>query len=144
MSYDLQYEPSFTVVGIAARTSNSSVHEIGALWKRFYETGVAGQIASCVDDLIYSIYSDYESDHTGGFTVLIGCAVPEIAPVPEGMSKKTVSAGKYAVFPAAGELPESVVKAWSSVWNTPLDRVYNTDFERYQKDGAVTLHVGVR
>ena len=144
MSYDVQYESSFTVVGIATRTSNSRAHEIGALWRRFYETGLAGQIESRVDDFIYSIYSEYESDHTGGFTVLIGCAVPEIASVPEGMSKKTISAGKYAVFPAFGEAPESVVKAWSSIWNTPIDRSYHTDFERYQKSGAITLHVGVR
>ena len=144
MTYDVEYVPSFSVVGIAVRTSNSRAHEIGELWDRFYKTGVAGQIASRVDDSIYSIYTDYESDHTGDFMVLIGCAVPEIAPVPQGMDKRVVSAGRYAVFPAIGVVPESVVSAWSSVWNAPLDRLYNTDFERYQTDGAVAVLVGVR
>lgn len=144
MSYEVQDESSFAVVGITVRTSNANAHEIGALWGRFYETGAARRISESGDATIYSVYSDYESDHTGSFTVLIGCAVPENSVVPDGMSKRSVSAGRYAVFPAIGELPASVVKAWSSVWDTPLDRVYNTDFERYSSDGAVTVHVGVR
>ena len=149
MSDDVQYESSLTVIGIATRTTNSSAHEIGALWKRFYETGGDGRIAACVDDSIYSIYSEYESGHTGSFTVLIGCAVPETTPVPQGMSKQTIAAGRYAVFAVTGKLPESIAKTWSSIWDTPiwdtpLDRVYDTDFERYEKDGAITVHVGVR
>ena len=144
MSYDVQYESSFSVVGIAVRTLNSRADEIGELWKRFLEGGLAEQIASRADDSIYGVYSDYESDHTGGFKVTIGCAVPEIAPVPVGMSKQTVSAGRYAVFPVSGEIPESIGRAWSSVWNAPLDRMYHSDFERYLKDGAVTVNVGVR
>jgi hypothetical protein len=31
-----------------------------------------------------------------------------------------------------------------AIWKTPLDRLYDTDFERYAKDGAVTVHVGIR
>ncbi len=144
MSHDVEYASSFTVVGIAVRTSNKTAHEIGELWSRFYQSNAAGQIAPRLDDSLYSVYTDYESDHTGSFTVLIGCAVPELTPVPEGMEKRVVSAGRYAVFPATGKVPESVVQAWSTVWNTPLDRLYGTDFERYQADGTVAVHVGVR
>ena len=144
MSYDIQYESSFAIAGIAARASNSNAHEIAELWRRFYEAGIAEQIAARMDDSVYGVYSDYEGDHTGIFTVTIGCAVTEIAPVPEGMSKITISAGRYAVFSVSGQLPQSIETAWSSVWNTPLDRLYRSDFERYPRDGAVTLHVGLR
>ena len=90
------------------------------------------------------MYSEYESDFTGPFTVLIGCAVPEGVPVSPGLSQKTIHAASYAVFEAVGELPKSVATAWVDIWKTPLDRLYDTDFERYAKDGAVTVHVGIR
>ena len=38
MSYEVRQETGLTVVGISVRTSNSSSHEIGALWERFYVT----------------------------------------------------------------------------------------------------------
>jgi|GEM_PF-4536443 len=60
------------------------------------------------------------------------------------VSKNVVTAARYAVFPVTGELPASVVKAWSDIWETPLDRICDTDFERYSSDGAVAVHVGVR
>jgi predicted transcriptional regulator YdeE len=144
MSYEVRQEIGLSVVGIAARTSNSSAHEIGALWKRFYREGIGEQIPGRLDGSIYSVYSEYESDFRGRYTLLIGCLVSADAPIPEGLSRQVVKAGNYAVFEATGELPESVVSTWASIWETPLDRLYVTDFERYTKEGTVTVHVGIR
>jgi predicted transcriptional regulator YdeE len=144
MSYDVRHETGFKVIGIATRTSNDSAHEIGALWKRFYEAGVAEQIPARFDEDVYSVYFGYESDFKGPFTVLVGCAVPDDAAVPEGLSHQVVQAARYAVFEVVGKLPESIASAWATIWKVPLDRLYGTDFERYAKDGAATVHVGIR
>jgi predicted transcriptional regulator YdeE len=98
MNYDVRQEAALKIVGIATRTANSRSHEIGALWEKFYKTGVAEQIPARLDGDIYSVYSEYESDFTGLFTVLIGCAVPEGVPVSPGLSQKTIHAASYAVF----------------------------------------------
>jgi len=144
MNYDVRQEAALKIVGIATRTANSRSHEMGALWEKFYKTGVAEQIPARLDGAIYSVYSEYESDFNGPFTVLIGCAVPEGVPASPGLSQKTIHAASYAVFEVVGELPKSVATAWTAIWKTPLDRLYDTDFERYAKDGAVTVHVGIR
>ena len=147
MSYKIQAESSFTVVGIATRTSNQRVDEIGQLWQRFYASNVAAQVVSRLDTRVYSVYSDYDSDASGEYNLLIGCAVPAdllVVQVPEGMTQKTVSASKYALFEASGELPAGIVAAWREVWSSDLNRSYDTDFERYEEDGTATVHVGIR
>ena len=144
MSYKIQAEAAFTVIGIATRTSNQRVDEIGQFWQRFYASNVAAQVVSRLDARVYSVYSDYESDVNGEYDLLIGCAVSPDAQVPEGMTKKTVSAGQYAQFEATGELPAGIVAAWREVWSSDLNRSYDTDFERYEEDGTATVHVGIR
>lgn len=147
MSYKIQAEPALTVVGITTRTSNQRIDEIGMLWQRFYSSNVSAQVVSRFDKRIYSVYSDYESDASGEYNLLIGCAVsPDLldAQVPNGMAKKTVPAGKYAVFEAIGELPAGIVAAWHEVWSSDLDRSYDADFERYEEDGTATVHIGIR
>jgi len=144
MSYTIQSESALTVVGIATRTSNQRLDEIGLLWQCFYATGVAAHVVSRLDTRVYSVYSDYESDADGEYNLLIGCAVSPDAQVPNGMTKKTVLASQYAVFEASGELPAGIVAAWREVWSSELDRSYDTDFERYEEDGTATVHVGIR
>ena len=144
MSYKIQTESALTVVGITTRTSNQRIDEIGQLWQRFYSSNVAAQVVSRLDKRIYSVYSDYESDATGEYNLLIGCAVSLEAQVPDGLTKKTVSASQYAVFETSGELPAGIVAAWREVWSSDLDRSYDTDFERYEEDGTATVHVGIR
>ena len=144
MSHKVQTESAFTVVGIAARTSNQRVEEIGALWQRFYADNIAAQVVSRLDARVYSVYFDYESDLNGEYNLLIGCAVPPEAQVPDGLTKKTVSASRYAVFESSGELPAGIVAAWREVWSSDLDRSYDTDFERYETDGTASVHVGIR
>lgn len=129
--------------GIDCRTSNRTPEEIGALWKRFHGEKIAEQIVGRVDGRVYSVYCEYESDASGEFTVLVGCAVPTDAPAAEGMMKKTVAASRYAVFDVVEPSPSGIAEAWSAVWQTPLERSYETDFERYDENGTISVHVGI-
>jgi len=144
MSFTLRDADRFTVMGICARAENANPGKIGDLWRSFHAMGNAGAIEARLDDSVYCVYCEYETDFTGGFTVLVGCAVDADAAVPDGMKKLEIEAGKFAVFDVVGELPKSILETWAEIWNTPLERRYRADFDRYGSDGKVTILVGVR
>ncbi len=73
MNYQNVSRPAFTVVGISARVSNDRPQEIGKLWQQFYVQGIAAKIPNKKSEKIYSVYIDYESDHTKPYTMVIGC-----------------------------------------------------------------------
>ena len=75
------------IAGISVRTTNKngqSQTDIGHLWTKFMSEGLAGQIKDKVTDDIYCLYTDYETDHTGLYTTVIGCKVGSMAQVSEG------------------------------------------------------------
>jgi predicted transcriptional regulator YdeE len=133
-----------TVLGIYARTGNDNLAQLGDLWRRFQEMGGPAGIAARTGDAVYCVYCEYETDATGKFTVLIGCAADADAEIPEGMMKLAIEAGRFFVFEPVGELPKSVFETWAEIWNMPIDRRYQADFDRYGSDGKVTIHLGVR
>src|ERR1700722_12715800 len=122
MSMTLTNEGALTVLGIYARASNAAPQKIGDLWRRFHAMGDAAAIDGRENDAVLSVYCEYESDFTGEYTIVIGCAVAADAAVPEGMKKIEVEAGKFAMIEPQGELPMSVWETWARVWNSPLDR----------------------
>ncbi|NYF81354.1 GyrI-like domain-containing protein [Granulicella arctica] len=144
MSYEILEERAFTVAGIFARVSNATPELIGDLWRRFLTMGGAQAIEGRRNDSVYCIYCEYEGDFNAPYTVVIGCAVDGDVRVAKGMKKVQIAAGRFAVLRATGELPMGVFEAWSEAWATPLDRLYDADFDRYGVDGVVTVHVGVR
>ncbi len=144
MSSAVQDVRAFTVLGLSARASNAAPEAIGALWGQFYAAGGAQSIAARLDDDIYSVYCEYAGDHTQPYTVVVGCSVDPDTAVPENMKKVHVDAGRFAAFPATGELPQSVIAAWAEVWKTPLERRYQADFERYENNSSAKIYVGVQ
>ncbi len=144
MSYKLQQEDGFTVIGISARVLNAEPRHIGNLWREFYARGGAASHLGRLDDAVCCVYCEYQGDWTQPYTIVIGCAFAPDATVPKGMKQVTVPAGPFVVLQAAGELPQAVIAAWSKVWATPLDRRYQADYDLYAADGAVSIHVGVR
>ena len=142
--------PAFTVVGISLRTSNDRPQEIGKLWQRFYAERIAAQIAHKKSENIYSLYLDYEGDHTKPYTLVIGCEVHDASSLPEGFESRTVPAAKYALIPANGRQPDSVIAAWQQIWTSDLARTYSGDFDLYASKGSgpsdqeVTIYVAVR
>ncbi len=150
MDYKTVSLPRFTIVGISARVSNEQPQEIGQLWQQFYAEGVAGKIPNKKSENIYSVYIDYESDHTKPYTLVIGCEVNDASSVPAGLVSKTVPAAKYAVIPANGKQPDSVIAAWQQVYGYGLARTYSGDFDLYVSKGPdpsgldVSLYVAIR
>lgn len=125
----------FTVIGISVRTTNEngqSAKDIGDLWNKFMTEGISDKIPNKIDGTIYSIYAEYESDHTKPYTTILGCKVANADTIPNGMITKTFKGGNYTKFVSKGDLTKGVVyEEWSKIWNTNLDRLYSADFEVY-------------
>ncbi len=126
---------SFPIIGITVRTTNQNqqaAKDIGALWNTFITEGILDKIPNKVDTAIYSLYTDYESDHTKEYTTVLGCKVSSIENIPEGMVAKEIVRGSYQKFIAKGDLTKNaVVDVWLDIWNSGVERAYTSDFEVY-------------
>lgn len=123
-----------TVVGLKARMRNGDPDcgkNIAALWEKLFAEGLFFRIPHPASEHSIGLYDAYESDMTGPYDVTIGRAVTDPADSPEGMTVKTIPAGKYAEFVIRGDIQEAVGQFWTEVWKTPLDRAYTADYEEY-------------
>lgn len=144
----------FTVIGISVRTTNEngqSAKDIGELWNKFITEGVLEKIPNRIDDTIYSIYTEYESDYTKPYTTILGCKVKNIEVIPRGMVAKNFKGGNYIKFVSKGDLTKGAVyETWSKIWSSDLDRTYTADFEVYGEkaqnpsNAEVDIYVSVK
>lgn len=127
----------FTIIGVSVRTTNEngkSAKDIEALWNKFITEGILDRIPNKLDNTVYSIYTDYESDYTKPYSTIIGCEVKNTDTIPNGMIAKTITGGNYTKFVAKGDLTKGAVyEEWLKIWNTNLNRSYTADFEVYGK-----------
>ncbi len=66
----------FAVIGISARTNNiaetGTNGEIPKLWQRLFMEGLLNRIPGRSDESIVAVYTNYASDATGEYTVVLG------------------------------------------------------------------------
>ena len=150
------------VIGISVRTSNAdpaqtnadpaqTSADIGGLWQRWLGEQLAGRVPNKTGHTLYCVYTDYESDHTGAYTVMLGCAVSSLADIPKGMHGIEVPGGDFKRFTSKGNLQQGVVyHTWRDIWQRDLDRAYRADYEVYGEKALnpeaaeVEIFVGVR
>ncbi len=96
----------------------------------------------------YSVYTNYESDETGTFDVVMGAVDVASASLP--LAEIKVAAGRYLKFESEGEFPDAVISAWQSVWsyfsapNCKHSRAFTTDFEHYESASKVCVYIALR
>lgn len=149
----VKIEP-FNFVGISIRTTNENgqaSNEIAELWGKFMSENILTKIPNKVDNEIYSLYTDYESDHTKPYTAILGCKVENLDNIPSGMVGKSFSGGTYKKTTAKGDLMQGlVVNQWSKIFEMELDRTYDADFEIFGEkaqnpsNAEVDFYVGVK
>lgn len=134
--------PAIQMYGIAARTSNEVEAGpegiIPGLWERFFQYGILQQ-PGLNQERIYGLYTEYESDVNGEYTVLLGCEITG-EEIPEARSHfKTVEipASDYIVFTSKrGAINTVVPELWQEIWayfpNSKEIRTYTGDFEQYE------------
>ncbi|MFD1545248.1 GyrI-like domain-containing protein [Nonomuraea guangzhouensis] len=141
-----------TVVGIAVRTSNADEIDparakLPVLWQRAGAPGAFAHVPGRVDENLYAVLTDYESDQHGAYTQIVGIGVRTVPRLPEGMVAVRVPAGTALRVEARGQMPQAIVEAWQQVWKhtesggTP-PRAFTTDLEVHHRGGA-DLYVAV-
>lgn len=149
----VKIEP-FKIIGISIRTTNENgqaSQEIAELWQRFMSENVISKIPNKIDNAVYSLYTEYESDHTKPYTAILGCKVENLDNVPNGMVGKSFDGGTYSKTTAKGDLMQGlVVNQWSKIFEMELDRTYDADFEIFGEkaqnpaDAEVEFYVGIK
>lgn len=134
-------KPKMTLAGVSIRTTNEA--EMGPdgglskLWETYFQSNVAVQTGTNKPEYIYALYTDYESDATGAYTVVIGHEVAGESHLEESrLVYATVPESKYMVFTTKkGPVFEVVSQAWGEIWAYFQDaeevRAYTGDFELY-------------
>ncbi|MDQ0242636.1 putative transcriptional regulator YdeE [Bacillus fengqiuensis] len=144
-------EPKFVyleekkVTGIGCRTSNqleaSGEGSIPKLWGEFYRRQQGNSIPNKTNECILGVYTDYETDVNGMYTMMIGSEVHTEDDVPSELIYTTLPASKYAVFTSEkGYVAEVVPQTWASIWKwfrqSNIQRAYKADFELYDESSS--------
>ena len=133
---------SFTVSGPSVRTNNaleaSGSGKLAGLWSGYYKSHPPSS------ETVYGVYSDYESNASGEYTVTAGTRTSST-----GDSVVAVKPGTYLEFPAEGQMPGAIIDAWKSVWeffskNQSYERAFETDFEKYNGQTSAAIYIGVK
>lgn len=148
---ELRFVSEKIINGLSVRTDNATEMDenkgkIGALWQTFDE---AVPVDYQGGERVYGVYFDYESDHTGQFTVLAGFDGASF-PANSNLESVTVPEGNYLVFIHKGKMPQIAIDAWTEVWNyfsqgnVKHQRLYSTDFEFYPNGNEIEVHIAVK
>ena len=135
MGDKIQIEP-FKIVGISSWTTNAdgqAVIDLGKLWNRFRAENLPSLIPNKLTNDIYTVYTDYMTDHRGAFTAIIGCKVNSLDSIPHGLMGREFNGGQYRKFTARGKMPHILIRQWQEIWNEDkkLGRKFTADFEVY-------------
>jgi len=141
----LKYVEGFMITGLSTKTQNidefnEKTAKLPSLWQQFYSSDLA------INANIFEVYSDYESDANGLYTVTVGIT---------GEHKRTefasvkIQAGNYLVFQGAGPMPSTVVETWKQIWNyfgteSEYERNFISDFEAYSDSDKVAIYIGIK
>ena len=155
MEAKLQSVKEMQVVGIEIRTTNQNemnpaTAQIPALWGRFQQERIIDQVPGrAPSGFPLGVYSKYESDHSGPYSVLAGIEVADLKDIPHGLVGLTIPAGNYLVFTAQGPMPHALIQAWGVIWryfsaDPQYARAYSADFESYRGPEQVDIHIAIK
>lgn len=139
------------VAALCARTSNDSPDMtgiIGGLWQKFYSPDCYPLITGKVNAKALGIYTDYENDEKGEYTVAVGCEISEVGEMPEAARVVAIPKGKYARFVVRGNMLTAVQDFWVQLWGMSLNRSFTCDFEEYQNadpdNAEIHIYIGLK
>jgi len=144
----------FNIIGISIRTTNENGQaskEIAELWQKFMSENIVSKIPNKIGNDVYSLYTEYESDHTKPYTTILGCKVENLDNIPNGMVGNSFTGGNYIKTSAKGDLMQGmIVNHWAKIFDMDLERIYSVDFEIFGEkaqnpsDAEVDFYVSVK
>jgi predicted transcriptional regulator YdeE len=105
------------IVGVSTRTSPATAATaIPALWQRFLANPPGPRVErQASDPAVYAVYSDYQSDFRGEYTLTLGVAVEPDAQVPADLRRVRVPRGRFACIHARGDPRDVIWRTWSFI-----------------------------
>ncbi|MBD2782157.1 GyrI-like domain-containing protein [Xenorhabdus szentirmaii] len=147
--------PSLSLIGVSTRTKNAdemdaATAKIMPLWQHFYQDIYPDQLSG---NVVYGVYSNYESDASGQFDVIAAVEAKE----HEGGSTQAdvsfdsfeLAAGRYIIFSGLMGEGNPVFQLWQQVWHyfeqadCLYQRSWKTDYEVFHQDGKIELFIGI-
>lgn len=157
---NIQQHSGFYVVGVTTRTNNaremSGNGKIGDVWETFLQPNLAAKIPNKIGVDLIAAYTDYETDHTGHYTYLLGLPISSTETLPAHLTVKYIPSGRYAVFSSGkGPITQVVPELWQRIWAMSPEelggvRAFQTDFEIYDQratdpeNAQIDVYVGLR
>ena len=135
-------QEGFSVIGLQIRTTNSKEMsgegKIQTLWEKFYSEQIVSKVPSRIEDNIYAVYHDYESDASGEYSLTVGLKVRADAVPSNGLHLVHIPPQGYMKFTTdKGQMPTIVIDCWKHIWEktmqSELNRKYSADFEIYDQ-----------
>ncbi len=125
----------------SVRTNNfkdeAIMQKISEMWKE------ASSILANQDEVKYGLYYDYESDYKGDYTLSVA--------IESGNNDSTVKipdTAKYEIFQVDTSEELGILNAWREIWDREekgdLERAYSFDFEKYDQNGQIEIHIAVK
>lgn len=154
--------PETKLMGIKVRTHyqnelNPLMSKITQTIQKYWQESIADQIVGRVNPgRTFAVYTEYESDHTGGYTYFLGEEVSSVESIPTGLSVLTLPEGNYTRFTTqAAPLPHVIIDAWYNIWQMTGeemggDRKFHSDFEIYDERAqnplaaVVDIYIGLQ
>jgi predicted transcriptional regulator YdeE len=144
----------FLVAGLRVRTTHrieafAQTAKIPALWRRFFVDKVGDQIPDRLpDSTVLAVYSDYDRDDAGPYSMLIGHKVGTLEQTPNGMSGIWLLPARYLRFEPAGPAFEYPADAWAEIrqyfaLTHDHERAYTADYEVHSAAG-VAIYVAIK
>jgi predicted transcriptional regulator YdeE len=157
---NIQQHGGFFVAGLTARTNNahemSGNGKIGNVWQDFLRPNLAVKIPNRIGVDLVAVYTDYETDHTGHYTYLLGLPIASDEVLPANLTIKHIPPGRYAVLSSSrGPITQVVPEIWqciSSMSHEELGgtRAFKTDYEIYDQrasdpeNAQIDVYIGLR
>ena len=142
------------VSGISVITNNkdeadSEKAKIPGLWNDFMYKNLFEKIPGKTQESnVIAVYTNYVSDHTDNYKILIGAEVKENSELKE-FSKVCLQKGNYLKFNIKGKFPEAIINAWGEIWNyfeknKEVKRAFTSDFEEYLSEDELNIYISVK
>lgn len=145
----INYVKNLMLSGISVTTNNENekteeTAKIAQLWDDYAQNHIHTKTFNkASESAMYGVYSNYISDHTGDFDVMVGVEVTK----PK--NAMIIKDEKYLVFTKQGELPDIVFELWQEIWayfetDSEYERKYTIDFEKYGKKDEIEIYISVK
>lgn len=145
-------EEEFSIAGLQISTNNKNefnpkTAKIMGLWENFHQTSLISQLTP-EGHFIYGVYSEYQSDENGDYSVTAGINAKHLNSQDEDLQEVVIHPGKYLIFEARGELPGALIETWQYIWkyfsnSSSLKRKFTSDFEKYISEIEVHIYIGL-